>query len=273
MLESAAGASTETARNIILKSLDLKGLKIEDVAVLLNCKDRETLDLLFDTASKIKKEIYGDRIVMFAPLYISNICGNDCAYCAFRATNKTLRRHALDMDEIRDEVRALIDQGHKRLLLVAGEAYPKGGINYILDAIRTVYDVKTEYGNIRRLNVNIAPLEVDEFRQLKEAGIGTFQLFQETYHLPTYKKVHLAGKKTDYYWRLGGMDRAFEGKVDDVGIGILFGLYDYKYEVLAMMQHIRHLEKNFGVGPHTISVPRLEPADGSEYCPFLRNIR
>jgi 2-iminoacetate synthase len=202
--------------------------------------------------------------VVFAPLYVSNLCSNECTYCAFRARNTELKRRALTQEEIARDVQVLIDQGHKRVLLVAGESYPREGFSYVLKAIDTVYSVKHDKGEIRRVNVNVAPLSLDEFRVLKGAKIGTYQLFQETYHRGTYASVHLAGRKKDYDWRVSAMDRAIEAGIDDVGIGVLFGLADWRFEILALMQHIRHLEAKFGVGPHTISVPRLEPATGSD---------
>lgn len=251
-------------REVLAKARELKGLDPEDVAVLARTEDPELLDELFHTARWAKETIYGRRIVLFAPLYVANLCGNECLYCAFRARNRDLKRKALTPEELAWEVRQLVEQGHKRVLLVAGESYPKEGFRYILDAIDVIYKTRSGNGEIRRVNVNIAPLDVDQFRLLKEAGIGTYQLFQETYHKDTYSKVHLGGKKADYQWRLTAMDRAMQGGVDDVGIGVLFGLTDWRFEILAMMQHIRHLEQTFGVGPHTISVPRLEPAHGSD---------
>jgi 2-iminoacetate synthase len=222
------------------------------------------LHSLFETANRVKETIYGKRLVLFAPLYISNLCANECLYCAFRATNKDIIRSSLNQAQIAREVKILINQGHKRILMVAGESYPNQGFQYVLDSIKTIYSVKTEHGEVRRVNVNIAPLATDEFRQLKEAGIGTYQIFQETYHRETYQKVHLGGKKKDYNWRVWSLHRAMEAGIDDVGIGVLFGLFDYRFEILAMLQHINELEEKFGVGPHTISVPRLEPATGSD---------
>ncbi|HOK95178.1 MAG TPA: [FeFe] hydrogenase H-cluster radical SAM maturase HydG [Anaerohalosphaeraceae bacterium] len=250
--------------DILSKASQAKGLDFYEVAVLSNISDPELLGELFNTAKRVKETIYGRRLVLFAPLYISNMCKNECLYCAFRAKNKAIKRRALTQEEIAQEVKILENQGHKRILLVAGESYPKQGFQYILDAIETVYTTKSGKGEIRRVNVNIAPLTVDEFRQLKAANIGTYQLFQETYHRQTYKSVHIGGKKTDYDWRLEAIDRAMEAGIDDVGIGVLFGLCDWRFELLALMQHIRHLEERFGVGPHTISVPRLEPATGSD---------
>jgi 2-iminoacetate synthase len=235
-----------------------------EVATLLQCNEPTVLEEMFHAAREVKESIYGNRLVLFSPLYISNLCQNDCQYCAFRVRNKEIQRRALTQEEITEEVRHLVRTGHKRILLVAGEAYPQEGLDYIFKSIATIYGIREGKGEIRRVNVNIAPLTVEEFRELKASKIGTYQLFQETYHLPTYQQMHLRGPKADYHWRLHAIGRAFEGGIDDVGIGVLFGLFDFRFEVLAMIQHIRHLEKTYGVGPHTISVPRLEPADGSE---------
>ena len=251
-------------REVLSKARELMGLEADDIAALVNISDPELLAELFAAAREVKEKIYGKRLVIFAPLYISNLCGNECSYCAFRARNKALVRRALSQEEIAAETENLIAQGHKRVLLVAGESYPQEGFQYVLRSIDTVYAVKQGHGEIRRINVNIAPLSTEEFHELKLRGIGTYQLFQETYHRPTYQSVHLAGKKTNYEWRLSAIDRAMAAGIDDVGIGILFGLFDWRFEVLAMMQHIRHLEQHFGCGPHTISVPRLEPAVGSD---------
>src|SRR5664280_2467479 len=251
-------------REIFAKAAEADGLTLDEVASLTTISDPELLAELFATARKVKEDIYGKRLVLFAPLYVSNLCENDCLYCAFRVRNKELKRRALTQEEIRHEIEVLIDQGHKRVLLVAGESYPKQGFQYVLDAVASIYEVKRGNGEIRRVNVNVAPLTVDEFRALKATGIGTYQLFQETYHRETYSKVHLGGRKKDYDWRVTAMDRAQEGGIDDVGIGVLFGLFDWRFEVLAILQHIRHLEQTCGVGPHTISMPRLEPAIGSD---------
>lgn len=260
---AAAPAATEV-HNILSRAKELKGLNAKDVATLTAVNDPELLDELFRTAKQIKEVIYGQRMVVFAPLYISNLCHNECLYCAFRAKNKEVVRRALTQDEIANEIKILEDQGHKRILMVAGESYPNRGFQYILDSIATIYATRSGNGEIRRVNVNIAPLTAEEFKQLKAANIGTYQLFQETYHRQTYAKVHLGGKKIDYDWRITAIDRAMEAGIDDVGIGVLFGLCDWRFEMLALMQHIRHLENKFGVGPHTISVPRLEPATGSD---------
>ncbi|MBL7966529.1 MAG: [FeFe] hydrogenase H-cluster radical SAM maturase HydG [Prolixibacteraceae bacterium] len=249
---------------VLNKAKEMKGLDLEDVAVLTNINDPLQLFELFETANHVKENIYGKRLVVFAPLYISNMCANECTYCAFRAKNKEIVRRALSQDEIRHETEMLIKQGHKRVLLVAGESYPKQGFQYVIDSIATVYDAKVDKGEIRRVNVNVAPLELEEFKLLKDAKIGTYQLFQETYHHETYQNVHLGGKKRDYDYRVTALHRAMEAGIDDVGIGVLFGLFNFRFELLAMMQHIIELETVFGVGPHTISVPRLEPATGSD---------
>ncbi|MGQ9649894.1 MAG: [FeFe] hydrogenase H-cluster radical SAM maturase HydG [Phycisphaerae bacterium] len=251
-------------REILARARELKGLPMEEVAVLAEISDPELLAEMFATARQVKQDIYGMRLVLFAPLYVSNLCGNNCLYCAFRSGNKSIKRRALTQDEIARETRILVEQGHKRILLVAGEAYPNEGFDYVLRAIKTVYSVRSGRGEIRRVNVNIAPLELDQFRQLKDMGIGTYQLFQETYHRETYARVHTGGRKRDYDWRITAMDRAMEAGIDDVGIGVLFGLFDWRFEILALLQHIQHLEAAFGVGPHTISLPRLEPATGAD---------
>lgn len=264
VLAAAGSCDGGRVREALAKAREMKGLEAGDVAALAAISDPELLAELFDTAKAVKEQIYGKRLVLFAPLYISNLCGNECLYCAFRARNKLVDRVALTQEQIAREVKILVEQGHKRILLVAGESYPNEGFGYVLKSIETIYATTSGPGEIRRVNVNIAPLTVDEFRQLHAAKIGTYQLFQETYHRQTYRKVHLGGKKTDYDWRVTAMDRAMEAGINDVGIGVLFGLCDWRFEILALMQHIRHLEAKFGVGPHTISVPRLEPATGSD---------
>jgi 2-iminoacetate synthase len=263
-LAKACRKEASAIREVIAKALEMKGLDLSDVATLATISDPQLLAELFDAAKKIKETIYGRRLVLFAPLYISNLCSNECLYCAFRAKNKEVKRRALTQPEIATEVEELVKQGHKRVLVVAGESYPKEGFQYVLKSIETIYSVKVGPGEIRRVNANVAPLTSEEFKQLKAAKIGTYQLFQETYNRQTYKSVHLGGKKADYDWRVTGMDRAIAAGIDDVGIGVLFGLCDWRFEILALMQHIQHLEKTFGIGPHTISVPRLEPATGSD---------
>jgi 2-iminoacetate synthase len=245
---------------LIEKAKDAKGLSIAESAALLNISDNEVLEQLFTTAREVKEKIYGNRLVLFAPLYLSNLCINNCLYCAFRKDNREIKRTTLTLDEIKEEVKFLVEQGHKRLLLVCGEHPKKVSMGFIGDAIKSVYQVNINGSNIRRINVNTAPLTVDQFKELKSFGIGTYQCFQETYHFKTYLKMHPDGPKKDYAWRLYAMDRALQAGIDDVGIGVLFGLTDYKFETLAMLQHAENLDKRFGVGPHTISIPRLEPA-------------
>lgn len=263
-LENNQNPDPSRIREILARAAEMKGLTLDEVAVLTCIQEPEMLEELYNTANRVKDTIYGKRLVLFAPLYISNLCANECLYCAFRASNKGINRHALPQEHIAREVEVLIKQGHKRILLVAGESYPKEGLQYVLDSVKTIYSVKSEHGEIRRVNVNVAPLTTDEFKQLKSTNIGTYQIFQETYHRETYAKVHKGGKKKDYNWRVWALHRAMEAGIDDVGIGVLFGLFDYRFEILAMIQHINELEDKFGVGPHTISVPRMEPATNSD---------
>ena len=262
-LERTRGCDAAAARDVLAKAREMGGLDAGDVAVLMQVQDQDVNAEMFEAARLLKETIYGKRIVLFAPLYVSNICKNECVYCAFRVKNTELKRKALSQAEVAEEVRALIRQGHKRLLLVAGEGYPAEGFDYILNCIDTVYATKVDHGEIRRVNVNVAPLEVEQFKQLKDRNIGTYQLFQETYHRETYARVHLGGQKRNYDYRVTAFDRAMTAGINDVGLGLLFGLYDWKFEMLALMQHIKHLETEF-VGPHTVSVPRIEPALGSD---------
>lgn len=265
--QTLEGASAAQAREVLAKARELRGLTPAEAAALMNVDDPEVLEELYATARWAKEEIYGSRLVLFAPLYISNYCTNECAYCAFRVRNKEVRRRALTQAEIAAEVKLLVEQGHKRILLVSGEGYPKPeGFRYLLDSIATIYATRSGNGEIRRVNVNCAPLSVEQFRELKAANIGTYQLFQETYHRKTYAAVHMGGPKRNYDFRVTAFHRAMEAGIDDVGIGVLFGLYDWRFEVLAMLEHITALERDFGCGPHTISVPRLEPAVGSPYA-------
>jgi 2-iminoacetate synthase len=263
-LSAARAAEPGRVRGILSRARLLGGLTPEDVAVLAGVEDPALCEEMFNAARAVKAAIYGNRLVLFAPLYISNLCGNECLYCAFRARNATIERRALSMDEIRRETKALVSQGHKRVLVVAGEDHSARGLRYVLEAIAAVYGTRKGHGEIRRVNANIAPLDIEEFRLLKGAKIGTYQLFQETYHRETYRRVHRAGRKADYDWRVTAMDRAMQAGIDDVGVGVLFGLADWRFELLALLQHIHHLEATFGVGPHTISVPRMEPAAGSD---------
>jgi 2-iminoacetate synthase len=261
ILVRAINPSAARVREIISKSNELKGLTPDEVAVLLQTEDDELIDEILQAAHKIKEDIYGNRLVLFAPLYVANHCSNNCLYCGFRRDNRELNRVALTMDQIRNEVEVLEREGHKRLLMLCGEHPTRSSLDYFIEAIETAYAVKTEHGGeIRRINVELAPLCVEEYRRLKKTGIGTYLLFQETYHHETYKKMHPSGPKKDYLNRLSAMHRAQEGGIDDVGIGALFGLYDYKFDVLGLLYHALQLEKDCGVGPHTISIPRLEPA-------------
>lgn len=262
LLKQATGASTDLSRQIIAKARDAKGLTPFETAVLLQTDDENVLQELYQSAHEVKERIYGKRLVFFAPLYLSNYCVNNCRYCGYHRSNKKMARRRLEMDDIEKEVIALEAMGHKRLALEAGEDPKHSPIEYIVQAMQTIYGVKEELGSIRRCNVNIAATTVEDYRKLKEAGIGTYILFQETYHRPTYKKMHPSGPKRDYDYHLTAMDRAMEGGIDDVGLGVLFGLYDFKFEVLGLLFHSLHLEERFGVGCHTISVPRLRPAAG-----------
>ena len=261
ILDRAGHPEPARIRDIIDKACELKGLTPEEVAALLQTRDEELLGEILQAAHKIKEDIYGNRLVLFAPLYIANHCSNNCLYCGFRRDNRELQRVALTMEQIRKEVMVLEREGHKRLLMLCGEHPTRSSLEYFMEAIETAYATRTEKGGeIRRINVEIAPLQVDEYRRLKKTGIGTCVLFQETYHHETYKIMHPSGPKKDFAWRLTAMHRAQEGGISDVGIGALFGLYDYKYEVLGLLLHALQLEKDCGVGPHTISIPRLEPA-------------
>ncbi len=246
---------------ILTKARKREGLSHREAAVLLDCeipmKNKEILEL----AKQIKQDFYGNRIVMFAPLYVSNYCVNGCLYCPYHLKNKTIARKKLTMEEITTEVVALQDMGHKRLAIEAGEDPVNNPIEYILDCIKTIYSIHHKNGDIRRVNVNIAATTVENYRRLKEAGIGTYILFQETYHKESYEKLHPTGPKHDYAYHTEAMDRAMEGGIDDVGLGVLFGLERYRYEMAALLMHAEHLEAVHGVGPHTISVPRLKRAD------------
>jgi len=248
--------------DIIDRARRTHGLEMWEAAALIQIQEEGLLQKMYAAAREIKEKIYGRRMVFFAPLYISNYCINDCVYCGYHRANRKMIRRRLTMEEIAGEVRALEEMGHKRIALETGEHPGECPIDYVLEAMRTIYQVQEKNGNIRRINVNIAATTVDDYRKLKEAGIGTYILFQETYHHETYKKLHPGGPKSDYLWHLTAMDRAMRGGIEDVGIGALFGLYDYKFEVMGLMMHARHLEETFGVGCHTISVPRLRQAEG-----------
>jgi 2-iminoacetate synthase len=263
LLEKTKNPDRKRVLEILDKSLNKNRLEPEEVATLLNVEDPELLEEIFHAARTLKERIYGNRIVLFAPLYIGNDCVNDCVYCGFRTSNKEVYRKTLTFEELRNEVRALVSKGHKRLIVVYGE-HPRYSPEFIAETIRIIYETKVGNGEIRRVNVNAAPQTVEGYKIIKEAGIGTFQIFQETYHQPTYKKLHPRGPKSNYAWRLYGLDRAMIAGIDDVGIGALFGLFNWKFEVMGLIYHTIHLEERFGVGPHTISFPRIEPAVGSE---------
>ncbi len=246
---------------IIQKAKEMKGISHREAAVLLECDLEEENRELHRLAKEIKDKFYGNRIVMFAPLYLSNYCVNGCIYCPYHYKNKHISRKKLSQEEIRGEVVALQDMGHKRLALETGEDPVNNPIEYILESIRTIYSIKHKNGAIRRVNVNIAATTVENYRKLKEAGIGTYILFQETYHKENYEKLHPTGPKHNYAYHTEAMDRAMEGGIDDVGIGVLFGLNMYRYDFVGLLMHAEHLEAAVGVGPHTISVPRIRPAD------------
>ena len=251
----------ELIDSIIEKAKERKGLNHREASVLLACNNTEKVQEIFDLARQIKEDYYGNRIVLFAPLYLSNYCVNGCVYCPYHMKNKHIARKKLTQDEIKKEVIALQDMGHKRLALEAGEDPVNNPIEYILESIKTIYSIKHKNGAIRRVNVNIAATTVENYRKLHEAGIGTYILFQETYHKESYENLHPTGPKHDYAYHTEAMDRAMEGGIDDVGLGVLFGLELYRYEFAGLLMHAEHLEAVHGVGPHTISVPRLKKAD------------
>ncbi|MGW8317164.1 MAG: [FeFe] hydrogenase H-cluster radical SAM maturase HydG [Bacteroidales bacterium] len=255
-------STPEGVRQIIARSLDKKRLTLEETAVLLNTEDEALVEEIKAGARQLKENVYGKRIVLFAPLYVGNRCINNCSYCGFRVSNHQQKRSTLTTRELVREVEMLEEMGQKRLILVFGE-HPEYSPEFIARAVRTVYGVKKNRGEIRRVNINAAPLDIPGYRIVKEAGIGTYQVFQETYHRGAYARYHTAGIKRDYDWRISALDRAQEAGIDDVGIGALFGLYDWKFEVMGLIRHVNHLESVYHVGPHTISFPRLKKASGS----------
>ncbi len=265
-LEAGALYSPQAVRDILTKARELRGLELEELAALLWVDDPELVEEIYTTARDIKETIYGKRLVFFAPLYISDYCVNNCRYCAYQRDNIYPRRR-LTMDELRQEVMAIEDMGHKRIALEAGEDPANCPIDYITEAMETIYQTHSDNGSIRRINVNIAATTVEDYRKLKDADIGTYVLFQETYHRDTYRAVH-DGPKADYDWHTTAMDRAMEGGIDDVGIGVLYGLYDWRFETVALLAHAHHLDDTYGVGPHTISFPRLRPAAGVSLTNF-----
>ena len=257
---------------ILDKAAQCKGLSHREASVLLACEDETRLQRMYDLAKEIKLKFYGNRIVLFAPLYLSNYCINGCVYCPYHAKNKHIGRKKLTQEEVAREVIALQDMGHKRLAIEAGEDPKNNPIEYILECIKTIYSIHHKNGDIRRVNVNIAATTVEEYRMLKEAGIGTYILFQETYHKESYEQLHPTGPKHDYDYHTEAMDRAMEGGIDDVGLGVLFGLERYRYEFAGLLMHAEHLEAVHGVGPHTISVPRIKHADDIDPSAFDNGI-
>ena len=258
----------ELIEGILDKANRAKGLTHREAAILLECEDEELIERMFKMAEDIKKRFYGNRIVMFAPLYLSNYCVNGCLYCPYHLKNKKIARKKLTQEEIKREVVALQDLGHKRLALEAGEDPKNNPIEYILESINTIYSIKHKNGAIRRVNVNIAATTIENYKKLKDAGIGTYILFQETYNKESYEKLHPTGPKHNYNYHTEAHDRAMEAGIDDVGLGVLYGLSTYKYELVGILMHAEHLEATFGVGPHTISVPRLRPADDIDVSEF-----
>jgi 2-iminoacetate synthase len=249
-------------RDIVAKSLAKQALSVEETADLLRSDDPASTEEIFEAARQLKKNVYGNRIVLFAPLYIGNKCINDCGYCGFKRSNTLTVRRTLSPDEIRQQVEALEQRGHKRLILVFGE-HQAYDAQFIADSVRTVYETRVGHGEIRRVNINAAPLDREGYEIVKKAGIGTYQIFHETYHHETYRRFHPSNtRKGDYVYRLDGLSRAFEAGCDDVGLGVLFGLYDWRFEVLSLVTHALHLQERYGVGPHTISFPRIRPASG-----------
>lgn len=247
---------------VLARSLAKNRLSLAETALLLKAEDPAMIEKIKAGARSLKEKIYGKRIVLFAPLYVGNYCSNNCRYCGFKASNKKAVRKTLTKQELIDNVKALEEHGQKRLILVFGE-YRTYSADFIADTVRTVYEVKKDHGEIRRININAAPLDIEGFRTVKEASIGTYQIFQETYHHQTYHRCHTSGRKSDYDYRLTSLDRAMEAGIDDVGIGALFGLYDWRFEVMSLLRHVNHLEACFNVGPHTISFPRIQ--DASDY--------
>lgn len=255
----------EEVKAVIEKAKNKQELSLEETAILLNNSQTDLIDEMFQAAKQIKQDIYGSRLVLFAPLYVSNFCVNDCEYCSFHRRNPAARKK-LSLAEVKEQVEILLDRGYKRLLLEFGEDPANSPIDYVIDVIKTIYATKKGRGDIRRVNINIAATGVDDYKKLKAAGIGTYQLFQETYHRPTYESLH-NGPKADYERQITALDRALQAGLDDVGIGVLFGLYDYKFEVLGLLAHAQYLDEHYKVGPHTISVPRFCSAATVDYQP------
>ncbi len=260
----------QRVRDIMQKSLAVERLEPDETAALLNVKDEDLWQEMYDTAYKVKRKVYDNRIVFFAPLYCSNLCVNNCVYCGFRKDNAEEKRRILAAEEIKAQTKYVIEEGHKRMIVVFGE-HPLSDADYMVEAIKAIYNVRKKskygsgYGNIRRVNINAAPMAIRDLKKLWEAGIGTYQVFQETYHHKTYHDLHPSGPKSNYLWRLYALHRAMDAGIDDIAIGALFGLYDWRFEVMGLLYHTIDLEKQFGIGPHTISFPRLNPAAGSAF--------
>lgn len=266
ILRRTNNPSVKTVRAVLKKARQKQGLSPEEAGSLVNLADPGLVKELLKTAGWIKDQIYGERLVLFAPLYISDFCVNDCAYCNFHKSNSGFARRKLTLEEIGRQARFIINMGHKRILLECGEDPDNNTIDYVVRAVKKIYSVKTGKGNIRRVNVNIAATTAENYRKLKNAGIGTYQLFQETYHRLTYEKIH-QGPKSDYDRQITAHDRAFKGGIDDLGLGVLFGLYDWRFEVLSLILHAKYLEERYGAGPHTISVPRIQRAPATTFEP------
>ncbi|MDD5561827.1 MAG: [FeFe] hydrogenase H-cluster radical SAM maturase HydG [Candidatus Omnitrophica bacterium] len=266
LLTDASGLGSSRLDSILDKARSLQRLSLHESAALLSVKNPEYIRRIFEAASFVKDTIYGRRVVLFAPLYISNLCANSCCYCAFKSDNRLIKRKALDVPEIKTQTEWLLRRGHKRILMVCGEAAPggKSNVDYYIEAVKAIYAAAVGKNKIKRVNVNCAPLSVDDFKKLKASGIGTYQIFQESYHQETYLRMHPAGPKSDPDNRIEAVDRAFKAGIDDIGIGALYGLFDWRFETLGLLSHIEHMEESLGVGPHTISVPRIEPAEGAE---------
>ncbi|MFA5689895.1 MAG: [FeFe] hydrogenase H-cluster radical SAM maturase HydG [Kiritimatiellales bacterium] len=265
MLERTKNPAPARVRDIIAKSLAKNRLEPEEMAVLSNAEDPALIEEIFAAARELKEKVYGNRIVLFAPLYVGNKCINNCRYCGFRCSNTAVTRKTLTLPELDREVEALVSRGHKRLILVYGE-HSEYDAQFIHDTVKEVYAQKHGNGEIRRVNINAAPLDVEGYHVVKSAGIGTYQIFQETYHQATYAAMHPSGPKKDFLWRLYGLDRAQEAGIDDIGLGALLGLFDWRFEIMALLHHTIHLEERFNVGPHTISFPRIEPALDTALC-------
>lgn len=269
-LKNNQNPDKQRIRDILQKSLSIQILDPDETAALLNVKDEELWQEMYETADKIKRMVYDNRVIFFAPLYCSNLCTNGCLYCGFRKDNSEEKRRILNMEEVKKETEVVVDEGHKRMIVVYGE-HPLSDADYIADSIKAVYSVKRKakhgpgYGSIRRVNINAAPMSIDDLHKLWEVGIGTYQVFQETYDHETYKKLHPFGPKSNYRWRLYSLHRALEAGIDDVAIGALFGLNDWRFEVMGLLYHALDLERQFDIGPHTISFPRLNPATGSDF--------